>query len=388
MGDLLHDVAGDGEVVAFKFQVLNKFACTAGGGADDVADAVVLEINGASGFVEALSFADRAAGSFAGSEFFVAAFFVYFGFGDGVVVGTFWEFPDFAEASAVGAPAVGGVEGEEAWVEFIEGVTAARAVHLRADDVEVSFSVEQAGGAFADFQGAFYVGGELVGFAFGGLAGEDVDGVFFVALEFLEALDGFEFAVNEEEVEAVAFGPGGDFGVVAFSSANEWGEDLDFAVLEEFVGTFLGGCDGAGGDGDFAFRTMLGAEFCEEESEEVVGFGDGSNGGFTAASGHALLDCDRGGESVDVVDIGFFELLCELSGVGRHAVEEASLAFGEEDVESEGGFSGATESGDDDHFFARDFDVDIFEIVFACALDADEAVVEGGGFFSAGGRGG
>ena len=85
--------------------------------------------------------------------------------------------------------------------------------------------------------------------------------------------------------------------------------------------------------------------------------GDGGDGGFAAAAGNALLDGDGRRQAGDQVDVGAFELLDELAGVGGHAVEEAALAFGEEDVEGEGGFAGAGEAGDDDELVAGDLQV-------------------------------
>ena len=83
-----------------------------------------------------------------------------------------------------------------------------------------------------------------------------------------------------------------------------------------------------------------------------------------------------GREAVDVVDVRFLHLLDELPGVGRHAVEEAALAFGEEDVEGEGRLAGAAEAGDDDELVAGDVEVDVLQVVLAGAGDAD--VVVGG----------
>ncbi len=56
--------------------------------------------------------------------------------------------------------------------------------------------------------------------------------------------------------------------------------------------------------------------------------------------GDALFDGDGGRQAGELVDLGFFQLLGELAGVGGHRVEEAALAFGEEDVEGEGGLAG------------------------------------------------
>jgi hypothetical protein len=54
----------------------------------------------------------------------------------------------------------------------------------------------------------------------------------------------------------------------------------------------------------------------------------------------ATVDFPPPWETLELVDLGFFQLLCELARVGGHGVEETPLAFGEEDVESESGLAG------------------------------------------------
>ena len=93
--------------------------------------------------------------------------------------------------------------------------------------------------------------------------------------------------------------------------------------------------------GHLAVRAVEGAEFRIKEADEVPDFGDGGDGGFSAALGDALFDGDGGRKALELVDLGFFQLLGELPGVGGHGVEEAALAFGEEDVEGEGGLAGS-----------------------------------------------
>ncbi len=80
---------------------------------------------------------------------------------------------------------------------------------------------------------------------------------------------------------------------------------------------------------------MLGAELGEEQAQEMVDLRDRGDGRLAAAARHALLDGHAGRQTLDGIHVGFFHLLDELSGVGRHAVEEAPLALGEEDVKGE-----------------------------------------------------
>ena len=92
----------------------------------------------------------------------------------------------------------------------------------------------------------------------------------------------------------------------------------------------------------------------------MVDLGDRRHGGFPAAASDALFDGHAWREAFDRVHIRLLKLIHELAGVGGHAVEEAALAFGEENVEGECGFARAAETGHNDHAVARDIDINIF----------------------------
>ena len=327
--------------------------------------------------VEADAFAFGARAGDVGVSLLARLFFLQIGFELAAgLVGFHGAVIDEAETAAGFAPAVGRVEREHAGVERLESAGAGRTGHFGAEQFAF-LAADEAGGVLADFEGAAGEGeGVLLG-GFGDLSDEDIDRVFAVAGEFGELVGFDEFAIDEEGGEVVSHGPLGDLFVVAFAGFDQRGEDLDGAGLRggmHFVGHFG---EGGGGDRDVAGRAELRAELRVEEAEEVVDFGDGGDSRFAAAARDALLDGHGGGESVDMIDIRFFHLLDELARVGGHAVEEAALAFGEEDVEGEGGFSGAAEAGDDDKFVAGDFERDIFEVVLAGAGDADAVVIRG-----------
>ena len=67
----------------------------------------------------------------------------------------------------------------------------------------------------------------------------------------------------------------------------------------------------------------------------MVDLGDRRHGGFSAAASDALLNRHARREAFDRVHIWLLKLIHELAGVGGHAIEEAALALGEEDVEGE-----------------------------------------------------
>ncbi len=84
-----------------------------------------------------------------------------------------------------------------------------------------------------------------------------------------------------------------------------------------------------------------------------------------------MFDGDGGGDAFDFVDIWFFQLVEELAGVGGEGLHVFSLTFSEDGVEGEGRFAAAGEAGDDNELVAWDGDIDVFEVVFAGAADAD-----------------
>ena len=159
--------------------------------------------------------------------------------------------------------------------------------------------------------------------------------------------------------------------MVAFPAADDGSEDRYGALLEELADAVLDGGERLLFDRDLAVGAVAGAELGVEEADEIPQLGDGGDGRLHAALGDALLDRDGRRQAGEGIELGLFELLGELARVGGHRVEEAALAFGEEDVEGEGGLAGAAEAGDDDELVARDVEGDVLEVVFAGAAELD-----------------
>ena len=88
---------------------------------------------------------------------------VDFGFEHGVEargVEVLAAFRHAAVAAAFGAPAVRGVEGEEAGIEFLEGLVAGRAARFGGEEDELFVGGEEFEQTFADFEGAGDVSAE------------------------------------------------------------------------------------------------------------------------------------------------------------------------------------------------------------------------------------
>ena len=107
----------------------------------------------------------------------------------------------------------------------------------------------------------------------------------------------------------------------------------------------------------------------EEQFEVVVDFGRGADGRTRVARIDLLFDGDGRCDALDEVDIRFVDLAEELPGIGREALDIASLPFGEDRVEGQRRFAGARQTGDDDQFLVRDFQRDIAQVVNPRTLD-------------------
>jgi hypothetical protein len=93
--------------------------------------------------------------------------------------------------------------------------------------------------------------------------------------------------------------------------------------------------------------------------------------------GGFLLDGNGGRQAFDVIDIRLFHQGQELAGIGRQGFNIAALAFGIEGVEGEGGLAGAGQAGNHHELVAGQVEVDVLEVVGACAANLD--LVHGGG---------
>ena len=176
-------------------------------------------------------------------------------------------------------------------------------------------------------------------------------------------------------------GGGGGFGAGALlqrlqmnCGADDGEEGVDAGGLgkcEEGVDDLV---DGVAADGAAAVEAGDGAAAGVEEAEVVVDLGGGGDGGAGVAGLVLLLDGDGGGEAVHVVDIGLFDALEELAGVGGERLDVAALPFGVDGVKGERGFAGAGDAGDDGEGVVGDVDVDRLEVVGAGAADGDLVV--------------
>ena len=99
--------------------------------------------------------------------------------------------------------------------------------------------------------------------------------------------------------------------------------------------------------------------------------GDAAHGRSCVAGTALLLQGDRRRHPRDRVDIGHSRLIDQAAGVGCDRFQIASLRLGVQRPERQRGLSRARHTGEDDCCIARHREVDILQIVFAGAENAN-----------------
>jgi hypothetical protein len=109
-----------------------------------------------------------------------------------------------------------------------------------------------------------------------------------------------------------------------------------------------------------------------EQAQVVVDLRDGANRRARVVRGGLLLDRDGRRQALDEVDVGLLHQLQELPGVRGQRLDVAALALGVERVEGERALARAGQARDHDQPVARQVEIEVLEVVRACAADADE----------------
>jgi hypothetical protein len=134
---------------------------------------------------------------------------------------------------------------------------------------------------------------------------------------------------------------------------------------------------GQGGDGPVALGAVGGAQSSQQQPQVVQDLGDRPHRRAGVAVHRLLVDGDRGGQALDVVDLGLLHLAEELPRVGRQGLHEAALPLLVDRVECEAGLAAAGEPREDHEAVARQLQVDALEVVLAGVDDPDRVVVFG-----------
>ena len=123
-----------------------------------------------------------------------------------------------------------------------------------------------------------------------------------------------------------------------------------------------------------ALRAVRVTDAREKQPHVVVDLGDGADRRARVAAAPLLVDRDRRGEPVDVVDVRFLHLTEELPGIGGERLHVTALALGEDRVKRQRALARPGQPGQDDELVTRNVDIDILEIVLPGAAHADPVV--------------
>ena len=100
-----------------------------------------------------------------------------------------------------------------------------------------------------------------------------------------------------------------------------------------------------------------------KQAQEVVDLGHGAHRRTGILVGGLLLDGHHRAEARDLIDVGPFHRSDELPGIGRKRLHIAALPFGIDRIESQGRLAGTRKSCDDDQFPARNFQIDVLQVM-------------------------
>ena len=305
-----------------------------------------------------------------------------------------------ADAEAVGAGAVGGVEGEVTGLQLVHGVAVLGA---REGQREQMLSLPEAargarGGApglaerfpvrpehLHEHAALRQLAGQLHGIgdaALGRFLQRDaVDHHVDEVLDLLVQGDGLtgklhDLAVDAHAGEALLLQIGEELRELALAAGHHRGHEdglrrLALGVVAEaqdIVGHLVGGLllDLAA-----ALGAVGHAHAREQKAQVVVDLGGSAHGGAGVFRRGLLIDGHRRRQAVDGVHVGLGHLAQEHAGIAGETLHIAALPLGVHGVEGEAGLAGAGKARDDDQLVAGNSQVDVLQVVLAGAFDDD-----------------
>ena len=154
------------------------------------------------------------------------------------------------------------VKREQPWVQFFKGHGALRAAHLGVEHLNGLVRQSQLERAFAHFQSFLNEGAQCRwAHASRGLRDDGVDVVFFETLQSREVGCVFEFAINQQRLDALLTRELGHLRMEAFAGFDQWCHDVNERLLREVLHRFHHGAYALLFDCHIAIGTVLRADF-------------------------------------------------------------------------------------------------------------------------------
>jgi len=142
------------------------------------------------------------------------------------------------------------------------------------------------------------------------------------------------------------------------------------------------GIDGLGRVVPHRLRSLLVEQLArtrKQQLEVVVQLRHRAHGRAAGAHGVGLVDGNRGGHAFDLVHGRFVHAVEELARVGAEGFHIPALALSVQRVEHQAGFARTAGARHHRQFAGADVQVQVLEVVLACATDADLSLGHGGG---------
>ena len=285
------------------------------------------------------------------------------------------------QPGAGGARAVGGVEREgprrqlgqrRAVLRAGEALGVGERPTVLAQDLDAHQAVGQAG---RGLQAVGEPAPEVV--AHHQAVDHHLDGVSELLVQRRDLVEQVGLAVHRHAREALGPHLLEHVAVLALAVPHQGGQNQEPRALgqrQHLVGDLLHALPG---DGPAAHRAVGLADARVEQPQVVVDLGDGRHRRARVAAGGLLVDRDRGGQALDVIDVRLVHLAEELARVGRQALHVAPLPLGVERVEGEARLPAPGQARDHRQPVARDVHRDVDQVVLAGPHHADRGC--GGG---------
>ena len=212
-----------------------------------------------------------------------------------------------------------------------------------------------------------FVGGGDVQTEYGQL-----DVVLFKAVKAGKALCGQKFAVYAQMAVAALQRPVRQLGVNAFAGSDQRREQayvLASVALHDLRHDALGRL---GLYGVAVVNAMLHAQLDVQQPQKVPNFGSSANGGFAPAAREALLNGNGWRYAIDGIYIGAACWLHQAAGVSVQTLKVAALAFVENNVKRQCGFTRAAYPRNHIKLPARYAYREVFKVVLVGVADVDK----------------
>ncbi len=204
------------------------------------------------------------------------------------------------------------------------------------------------------------------------------DGVLLAQRQRRHRIDFMQLAVHAHAHITLCAQLVEDLGVLALALADHRGQQhvALLGVQGEHMVNHL--ADGLRFQRVAVVRAARAADPGVQQAQIVVDLGDRADGRTRVVRGRLLLDRDRRGQALDVVQVRLFHHAEELAGIGRQRLHVTTLAFRVNGVERQRGLARAGQAGDDNELVAGQVEIDVLEVVRPRAADADEIHRHGG----------